>query len=136
MKSKIMKRAHQIAKTLIGDYYARLALALRQAWREAKTMIKITLTPEQRTIVETEYRRMVRRGKYEMVPGHVTLTKAIADDAEQLQQFGMLNEKCTAEYANGTLTVNTQNSRITTERVQELVNIYVPSITKERGGII
>ena len=38
MKSKIMKRAHQIAKTLIGDYYARLALALRQAWREARQM--------------------------------------------------------------------------------------------------
>ena len=40
MKSKIMKRAHQIVKTLIGDYYARLALALRQAWREAKQMVE------------------------------------------------------------------------------------------------
>jgi len=38
-RSQIMKRAHEIAKTLVGDWYARLALALRQAWMEAKTIV-------------------------------------------------------------------------------------------------
>ena len=99
-------------------------------------MIQIKLTPEQQQIVETEYRQMVKRGKYEMVPGHATLTKAIADDAEQQQTFGMLNEKCTSEYSNGTLTVNTQKSRISAERIQELVNLYVDSISKNEGRIM
>ena len=33
---KIMKRAHQIAKGLEGDYRARMSLALRKAWQENK----------------------------------------------------------------------------------------------------
>ena len=32
----IMVRAHEIARTLAGDYMARMALALRQAWLEAR----------------------------------------------------------------------------------------------------
>jgi len=39
-RREIMKRAHEIAKTLVGDWYARLALALRQAWREAKNIVE------------------------------------------------------------------------------------------------
>ena len=38
MKRNVMKRAHQIAKTLEGDYRARMSLALRQAWKEVKEM--------------------------------------------------------------------------------------------------
>ncbi|WP_142415390.1 hypothetical protein [Hathewaya massiliensis] len=33
---EIMTRAHQIAKTLEGDYSARLSMALKLAWVEAK----------------------------------------------------------------------------------------------------
>ena len=33
---KIMKRAHELAKEMEGDYRARMSLALRQAWREEK----------------------------------------------------------------------------------------------------
>ena len=36
MKAKIMKRAHELARKMEGDYTARLALALRQAWKEAR----------------------------------------------------------------------------------------------------
>ena len=36
MMKNIMKRAHELAKKMEGDYTARLALALRQAWREAR----------------------------------------------------------------------------------------------------
>lgn len=36
MKRNLMKRAHQIAKTLEGDYRARMSIALRQAWEEEK----------------------------------------------------------------------------------------------------
>ncbi len=32
----IMKRAHEIARTLDGHYQARMSFALRQAWKESK----------------------------------------------------------------------------------------------------
>src|SRR5690606_21086370 len=35
-KQDIMIRAHEIARTLDGNYMARMALALRQAWLEAR----------------------------------------------------------------------------------------------------
>ena len=35
-KREIMVRAHEIAKTLEGDYIARMSLALRMAWAEAR----------------------------------------------------------------------------------------------------
>jgi len=40
MRRNIMKRAHQIAKNLEGDYRARMSLALRQAWKEVKKVDK------------------------------------------------------------------------------------------------
>lgn len=40
MKRNIMKRAHELAKKMIGDYKARMSLALRQAWREAKKVVE------------------------------------------------------------------------------------------------
>ena len=40
MMKKIMKRAHEIAKTMAGDYLARMSYALRQAWAEAKASTK------------------------------------------------------------------------------------------------
>jgi len=40
MKANLMKRAHQIAKNLEGDYRARMSLALRQAWKEVKKVNK------------------------------------------------------------------------------------------------
>ena len=36
MKRNLMRRAHQIAKGLKGDYRARMSIALRQAWKEEK----------------------------------------------------------------------------------------------------
>ena len=36
MKRNLMKRAHEIAKRLEGDYRARMSIALRQAWKEEK----------------------------------------------------------------------------------------------------
>ena len=38
MKRSLMKRAHEIARSLEGDYIARMSLALRQAWKEVKEM--------------------------------------------------------------------------------------------------
>lgn len=37
-KQKIMKRAHELARKMNGHYVARLTIALRQAWKEAKGM--------------------------------------------------------------------------------------------------
>ena len=36
----IMKRAHEIARSLEGDYRARMSLALRMAWEESRRMEK------------------------------------------------------------------------------------------------
>lgn len=35
-KAQIMKRAHEIARTLEGAYIARMSIALRQAWAESR----------------------------------------------------------------------------------------------------
>jgi len=43
MKAQIMKRAHEIARTLEGDYAARMSLALRQAWAEARKPKYVTI---------------------------------------------------------------------------------------------
>lgn len=36
MIKQVMVRAHMLAKTFVGNYSARMSLALRQAWAEAK----------------------------------------------------------------------------------------------------
>lgn len=38
MKANMMKRAHQLAKGMVGDYRARMSLALRLAWKELKEL--------------------------------------------------------------------------------------------------
>lgn len=52
MLKTIMMRAHQLARQMEGDYAARLALGLRQAWREVRMMSKKKLE----TIIKTCYR--------------------------------------------------------------------------------
>lgn len=42
MKRNVMMRAHQIAKSLEGDYHARMSLALRKAWKEVKKVNRIS----------------------------------------------------------------------------------------------
>lgn len=50
-KSNLMSRAHKIAKTLIGNYSARLSLALKMVWAEIKkgvnTMVEMVGTEKQ-----------------------------------------------------------------------------------------
>lgn len=43
---EIMKRAHEIARTLEGDYSARLAMGLKSAWREVKDPVKVVVKKE------------------------------------------------------------------------------------------
>lgn len=47
MMKQIMKRAWQIYRTLIGDKIAKLSMALRQAWAEAKAA---SVSPRQQII--------------------------------------------------------------------------------------
>ena len=53
--SQIMKRAHEIAKKMVGDWYARLALALRQAWKEAKTMTGKIIDTAKSLVIGKDY---------------------------------------------------------------------------------
>lgn len=43
---KIMTRAHQIAKTLEGNYSARLSMAVKLAQKEAKEVVKAVVVKE------------------------------------------------------------------------------------------
>ena len=54
MKRNIMRRAHQIAKNLEGDYRARMSLALRQAWKEVKKVELVKLTGTEKQIAWAE----------------------------------------------------------------------------------
>lgn len=49
-KAQIMKRAHEIARTLEGDYMARMSMALRQAWDESHA----PKTPEDEAMARME----------------------------------------------------------------------------------
>lgn len=51
---QIMVRAHELARTMIGDYSARLALALRQVWQEARAASSVT-TITRKTKADKEY---------------------------------------------------------------------------------
>ena len=54
MRRNVMMRAHQIAKGLEGDYRARMSLALRQAWKEAKKVELVKLTGTEKQIAWAE----------------------------------------------------------------------------------
>lgn len=51
-KAQIMKRAHEIARTLEGDYRARMSIALCQTWAEAKISTETTgQSPELKGVI-------------------------------------------------------------------------------------
>ena len=54
MKRNLMKRAHEIARSLEGDYRARMSLALRQAWKEVKEVELVKLTGTEKQIAWAE----------------------------------------------------------------------------------
>ena len=54
--SKVMKRAHQLAKMMVGDYIARLKLALVAAWKEVKRMLE-KVTDVHRFVKSNEWKK-------------------------------------------------------------------------------
>ena len=54
MKRNLMKRAHQIAKGLEGDYRARMSMALRQAWKEVKKVELVKLIGTEKQVAWAE----------------------------------------------------------------------------------
>lgn len=76
MKARIMKRAHQIAKSLEGDYRARMSLALRQAWGEER---EVTLEDK---LIELGGKRWQKREHNRIYLESAILSKAIGLEAE------------------------------------------------------
>ena len=79
MKASLMKRAHQIAKGLEGDYRARMSIALRQAWKEVKGMAKtyswktakgaeVEITVEGKKIIQTVINGKEYEGRWGLTP--------------------------------------------------------------------
>lgn len=72
-RSDIMRKAHAIARTLSGDYRARLSWALREAWRQYRTGL---LTPALRQqIVQGELGIL---GVWLIEQGRATLREILA----------------------------------------------------------
>ena len=82
MKRNIMKRAHEIAKGLEGDYRTRMSIALRQAWKEVKGMAN-----------EQELRKRLREiaAEAKAAKSDAVLSALAAERREILRQIG---KKC------------------------------------------
>lgn len=78
-KAQIMQRAHEIARTLEGDYSARMSIALRQAWTEAKIFAKTTKEQIKELVAKYRlYEPNTKKGMIAAVNG-VALKKNKAD---------------------------------------------------------
>jgi hypothetical protein len=64
MKRNLMKRAHEIARSLEGDYRARMSIALRQAWKEERGLTVKELV-ELCEIIDVGDGRLGCRNKYQ-----------------------------------------------------------------------
>jgi hypothetical protein len=59
---KVMKRAVELAKQMIGDWAARMVMALRQAWKEAKVIV----ANERGAVGKVEIEKRIQ----ELLPGY------------------------------------------------------------------
>ena len=73
-RKEIMKKAVALAKTFIGDWVARMALALKIVWTEAKKMVKKALPELKGTAKQVAWANDIRE-------------KAIAVVEEAVQKF-------------------------------------------------
>ena len=88
MKRNVMKRAHQIAKTLEGDYRARMSLALRQAWQAWKEERKVELVKLTGSEKQIAWAEDIRRGNIEYLKDQIEnfeLRAARGDDFPEIR---------------------------------------------------
>ncbi|HCT30303.1 MAG TPA: hypothetical protein DIW31_06135 [Bacteroidales bacterium] len=104
-RKEIMKRAHEIAKKMVGDWYARLALALRQAWMEAKTVVE--------KIIDTAKSLVIGKDYYGIFTGNNIDTKG---DKEMIYNGGI---SWTAKTGGKEMTMDSQK---TTDAALEYIN--------------
>lgn len=90
MKRNLMKRAHQIAKGLEGDYRARMSLALRIVWREGKGVEK-TVNPE---VIELISKFGLKLGHKNGKPG-IRITEKV--NQKQVDQIKALKDEIIGE---------------------------------------
>ena len=83
-KRKIMKKAVELAKQMIGDWVARMALALKKVWAEAKAVVANEVgainvkegykvvklgefeTEQEETLIKGSKRKWIRKGTIEI----------------------------------------------------------------------
>lgn len=98
MLQQIMKRAHELAKQMEGHYSARLSIALRQSWEEAKQAREVKLPEltgsEKQVKWATDIRRSVQRTVEKGIIEYL-FKKGLDDDAEKVRKllFKMLSEE-------------------------------------------
>ena len=74
---KVMKRAHEIARKLVGDWIARMALALKMAWAEIKKEVNKAMDGFKRIVLgeEIEYNGLEHMWGKEVYTGKVEIEK-------------------------------------------------------------
>jgi len=85
MKRNVMKKAHQIAKGLEGDYRIRMSLALRQAWKEVKKVELVKLTGTEKQIAWAEEIRKANISHLQDCLNNFELRAARGDDFPEIR---------------------------------------------------
>lgn len=106
MLKQIMKRAHELARQMEGDYVARLSLALRQAWKEAKeveeTKLPELIGSEKQIKWAIDIRQKVQETVQKGIIKHLS-EQGLHEDAETARKHLTLileNERRAAEWIN------------------------------------
>lgn len=120
---KIMKKAHELAKKMVGDYAARLALALRQVWKEVRN---VGLPELKGTEKQVKWANYIRKVFIENVDSAMEIAKKlIEEEIESEKEYVRKNKdsqryvkraerlipKLEAEYANFVKTVRSATER-------------------------
>lgn len=121
MLSKIMKRAHQLAKQMEGDYTARLSISLRQAWKEAKEM-EVKLPELKGSAKQIAWADEIR-------------TAVIENKEEALNMVRKVADKKSKEYQEEFRTSNTENYERAYHLIEKNLRNFIEGETTARGWI-
>ena len=88
-KSNLFKKAHAIAKTLIGDYSARLSMALKLVWVEVKNPKKESNMDEKLVKAFETWKQAIVNAKYKTEESQMKALEVIANLEKITEDFGV-----------------------------------------------
>lgn len=116
---KIMKKAHELARKMVGDYAARLTLALRQVWKELKNMI----LPELKgTDKQVKWANDIRKIFVENVDAALEMAKKLIEEEIESEK----------EYVRNNKNKDDKEARYYVKKAERLI----PKLEEEYGNLI